>query len=208
MQQVFTKEQEKEILNIVGLFKYEVTFPASLFFEFKDIDYHTLLRFYEWLFNRLSYMIEVKTNYDDLLSYPNFIAHEIKNTKGEIMKEQPKNNFEEYGFTGDFEGEILKQIDDEFFGWVKDKKDPIFNNVMTWNDKGNAYVNNGVTIHEYNLTPIKKQWYEKEENFPCLVIDKQNHNEIRVVKENRGFNWEVFRPATKEEVLNLIADEG
>lgn len=58
---------------------------------------------------------------------------------------------------------------------------------------------------KYNLTPYqeKKEWYRDESNFPCVIVDKMNHNDIRIVKENMGINWEVYRPATNEEIDSL-----
>ena len=65
------------------------------------------------------------------------------------------NNFEEYGFTGDFEGEILKKIGSEYFGWVRDTRVGT-NNVMTWSEDGEAYLNDGLTIEQYCLNKVKE----------------------------------------------------
>ena len=75
-----------------------------------------------------------------------------------------KNNFKDYGFEADFEGEILKEFKDMggFIGYVKHQGQIIEN--LWWGNGKNRFK------EEYNLKPIKKEWYENPDNFPCLVI--------------------------------------
>ena len=125
-----------------------------------------------------------------------------------------RNNFEEYGFTGDFEGEILKKVKDRLIGYivVSTKVEPI-----RWNLNGTSSF---TVLEKYNLTPIKKQWYKDESNFPCLIVYedskylrtviKMEHFGVNIlVRDELGYGLEVSkcRPATREEVEKLIIKE-
>ena len=86
------------------------------------------------------------------------------------------NNFKDFGFTGDFEGEILKEVDEYYIGYIK-WDDNIYtccwtepgNCEMTLMEKGSSFDTCSAWQSEYNLTPIKKEWYENPDNFPCLI---------------------------------------
>ena len=76
------------------------------------------------------------------------------------------NNFEEFGFTADFEGEILKKIDDTdyekelYLGYFISK---FFGEIIsaTWDKEGYCFQDKSMGRYGYNLTPIKKEWYEE-----------------------------------------------
>lgn len=85
-------------------------------------------------------------------------------------------------------------------------------NLVYWNFDGKCHQGNGYFINEWNLTQIKKEWYEDETNFPALLIKNYGTEEkpdydyglimnassyIVQVEEN---GW---RLATKEEVESL-----
>ncbi len=123
--------------------------------------------------------------------------------------EKKRNNFEEYGFKADFDGEIyFKESCDYMYGLV--------NNVAYfWNKDGFCYesdIDEVERVYKYDLTPIKKKWYEIEENFPCLVVTedgdyKETFVAIKFNKEaytldysDGGWGVEFCRPATNEEV--------
>lgn len=78
------------------------------------------------------------------------------------------NNFEEFGFSGDFEGEILKQFDNRYIGYFINKCNyPI---ECHWDSNGNSFI--GLISNSiYNLTRTKKEWYELEENIGRLLTD-------------------------------------
>ena len=69
---------------------------------------------------------------------------------------------------------------------------------------------NGIVISRdsriYDITPIKKPWYENEDNFPALLIwndyDRVVYNKNEAIN-NLEKNW---RLATKEEVEALYYD--
>lgn len=128
------------------------------------------------------------------------------------------NNFKEYGFEADFEGAILSDIEDYYIGYyvesypcLKEKqKIPTF-----WNkNNGSCYKGAGVSNSKYTLKPIKKEWYENPDNFPCVVLDRNynmylakgiNIDNFLTQEFNRQIGYvEHFRPATKEEILSLL----
>lgn len=129
-----------------------------------------------------------------------------------IQLPKPKNNFKEYGFEADFEGEILKEVDGVYLGYVIDSGH--IEMLKIYKD-GSAYGNR--TNRKYFLTPIKKEWYKNPDNFPCVVLDR-NYNMFLVKGLSvdgfltQEFNRQVghaehFRPATKEEILSLLVKE-
>lgn len=125
---------------------------------------------------------------------------------------KPLNNFKEYGFTADFEGEILKEIDGYYIGYINIfKKHP-----AVWNKKGTEKF---IKQIKYNLTPIKKEWYEDDshpKSKPVAiailkndmnvdhinVLFKHDFNVNSLLKEaqNKPNGW---RLATKEETEQL-----
>lgn len=126
------------------------------------------------------------------------------------MKEV-KNNFEEYGFTADFKGEILKKMKYSHIGYISSKNSYL---AIEWDNMGNAFYGNEKQPN-HNLTPIKKEWYKDESNFPCLVFVKSD-SEIKI--SWRYKNGAIYfdssftdidnvRPATEEEVLKLLIKE-
>ena len=68
----------------------------------------------------------------------------------DIPKNNSKNNFKDYGFTGDFDGEILKEVDGYYIGYVMRQPDSRVVS-MRWDNTGQDCNNYG-----YNLTPINQ----------------------------------------------------
>lgn len=134
------------------------------------------------------------------------------------------NNFKDYGFEADFEGEILSDIEDYYIGYyietypcVKEKqKIPTFWNKYT----GNCYAGAGVSNSKYTLKLIKKEWYENPDNIGKAIIIEEERLAILKGGINRtvvcidiqhnaelSINVEKCRPATKEEALALLVKE-
>lgn len=139
----------------------------------------------------------------------------------------PKNNFKEYGFEADFEGEILKFIvgrgvddgiaTDRFLGWVKliDKNEIVM--IEWWSD---GICRSGIKDNNYNLTPIKKPWYAQEENFEKhigkLIINKFgeirqilsiDNNKVNTSQQNMYHDTLIsqeWRLVTEEDTTKLI----
>ena len=134
------------------------------------------------------------------------------------------NNFKDYGFEADFEGKILSDIENYYIGYYietytyfKEKqKIPTF-----WNkNTGNCYKGAGVSNSKFSLKPIKKEWYENPDNFPCLVMYKEKeiklmeyyvesskHIEAPCLLTSDGLVYHSLsecRLATEEEALKLV----
>jgi hypothetical protein len=113
------------------------------------------------------------------------------------------NNFKEYGFEADFEGEILGERHGFYIGFVTG--DMLVFKSMMWAKSGKTAQN---IENRFNLTPIKKEWYEVESNFPRLIVcdvdDKKYYNTIHTAQQYRD---QVFnggnRLATNEEIDKL-----
>ena len=124
------------------------------------------------------------------------------------------NNFKDYGFEADFEGEILKEYENQFVGMVYQNE---ANFGCSWNKKGRCLQPNGFGYINMNLKPIKKEWYENPDNFPCLVYmedkrDEEDKGYYTVLGNMNSYKSEflianIIRPATEEEVLALLVKE-
>ena len=126
------------------------------------------------------------------------------------------NNFKDYGFEADFEGEICFENHNGFYiGYINT---PIGKLFKQWRkNDGNCFCMEGYHDRQYDLKPIKKEWYENPDNFPCIVISLKtnkphiaynyNHLEEKIKQETFTANPNKFRPATKEEVLALLVKE-
>ena len=83
------------------------------------------------------------------------------------------NSFESYGFeTPLFNGEILKEVDGWFIGWMMTDEGI---QAEKWNSDGES------THTYYNLTPIKPEWYDVPTNYPAMLI--------RDTEERLGYRW-------------------
>lgn len=68
---------------------------------------------------------------------------------------------------------------------------------------------------EYNLTPLKKPWYENPDNFPLVLLCENPRgtdefillNDIHQYKRFEGEGIEFIRLATKQEILSLLVEE-
>jgi hypothetical protein len=125
------------------------------------------------------------------------------------------NNFKDYGFEADFKGEILRKTKhDIYIGYVVDGADADY--AIEWNSKGDNLLSSRF-YRNFNLKPIKKEWYENPDNFPCIVISLKtnkayiaynyNHLEEKIKQETFSAKPDKFRPATEEEVLALLVKE-
>lgn len=147
-------------------------------------------------------------------SFKWYIDHNYKILSLDDLVIKPKNNFKDYGFEADFEGEILKEVDGVYLGYVIDSG---YLEMLKIYKSGSAYGNG--TKGKYNLKPIKKEWYENPDNFPCVVYhiydnsfhiatDTTINEDSRLIKIYDKYRpCDVFRPATKEEVLSLLVKE-
>ena len=141
-------------------------------------------------------------------------------------EDTPKNNFKEYGFEADFEGEIYEKyqvFDMEFFTgyiWEKPKEDYPSKRLITWTKEGEPthyHIAEEEQVRIYKLNPIKKPWYETPNQFKVMMLKedlgwypnifysedylKAGINEMKVTE---GKEW---RYASKEEIYSLYQGE-
>ena len=136
------------------------------------------------------------------------------------------NNFKDYGFEADFEGEIFKEgtilrNQKVYLATIKNGYEDL---LVYFNEDGKCHQGKGYFMEEYNLKPIKKEWYENADNVGKLIVyDYFDDNRIGIFKcLHKDKGWiEVYtlngckvdqkthkvRPATKEEVLALLVKE-
>ena len=133
----------------------------------------------------------------------------LVNGEFEYVEIKPKNNFKEFGFKADFEGVICFQDDDFniFFGFIVEDGKKL---ARSWNKYGVSGMS-----YEYDLTPIKKEWYENPDNFPCIVMQINCIDDIEIdcghiifrnIDDFHRFGGD-YRHLTKEEVLALLIKE-
>ena len=147
------------------------------------------------------------SNWDELLrekeddSRPtiNDSSYSNSDNRNENMVDTQLNNFQDFGFTADFEGEILKEVDGRYIGWSKRVSDIA---------EANAWRLDGSCCYSVaeNLTPIKKDWYEQRPlKFPFAVSDTFG---IRLVHGYDDLALAIdsgYDKATKEEVMSLYS---
>lgn len=147
----------------------------------------------------------------------------VDSSRGNQNNSEVACPFAKYGFKKpDFECGILGKVEKSIIGWRKAN-----NNIAAtkWSEKGiNAYG------RIYNLTPLKKEWWEVKDSFEIAVkqikstndyTDKDGKVQIMEKYTDKLGNplyrsnyciiptqWlKCYRPATKEEVLKLVIGE-
>lgn len=132
---------------------------------------------------------------------------EIKHSIIEAPIETFINNFEQYGFKGNFSGEILKEFDDKLVGFVKENG--VFY-AMEWHKKGNnpaeAFYANFAYSSQYSLTPIIKEWYD--EDYWIFVKDRGAEGHPNNPQKKFKFAWtEGMCKNLRESGWRLASDE-
>lgn len=86
----------------------------------------------------------------------------------EALREE--RQFAKYGFEKpDFECELLKEVKDRILGIVYDAEgDDWDDHIALWWDADSGGIHSHYT-NKYDLTPIKKEWYETC-TFPCIIM--------------------------------------
>ena len=123
------------------------------------------------------------------------------------------NNFEQYGFTGDFEGEILKEFDEFYIGWATYTDDSGITPCQ-WFKKDNRYGFKHGEDRQHNRSLTQLKWYEDKNNIgklivaPCGFIKLFTKNDFhnRFSFNDKGISNPIkcYRPATKEDILTLL----
>jgi len=129
----------------------------------------------------------------------------------ENIKFEDMNTFNERGFkTPKFKGEILKEVDNFYIGYIKINNDYIV--AKKWLKSGKS-----ADQKAGDLTPIEKKWYEKEENINRLVyVEKLDlygiFNKLCTRKDgkyilinNTCYNKDDVRLATDKEIKTMTS---
>ena len=158
---------------------------------------------------------EIKTNINRMEDEDNRLSSDINTTVDNSVdsdnNNKPMNNFESYGFTADFEGEIF---------YINKKYGTIHGIVLEegssysieWNHAGqvlNITLSRGVK--SYVLTPIKKHWYDNPANFPALLvwdsgIDTPSYRSTISKDSFIKLHRQGWKLATKEEANSLYCE--
>ena len=100
-----------------------------------------------------------------------------------------------------FECELLKVVEDIIIGWY------LHSNIVyacSWKLDGTD-----LSSHEKHLTPIKKQWFDYPENFPCIISNNDfTKSKVIMHKNYEQSGWinllsHGWRLATKYEIASL-----
>lgn len=130
-----------------------------------------------------------------------------------LKDSKPKNNFAEFGVevpeninSYDYE---LKDVDAS-----KNIIGSIDGYATIWKKDGECLFSASANYkHYYNLTPIKKPWYEDESNFPCIMISTALRNGGHPFalcpdrEQYERYYCDSWRPATEEEAMQLVIKE-
>ena len=111
--------------------------------------------------------------------------------------------FKQYGFeVPNFDCTILTKVDHDYVGYITDSNAVI---ALSWSSNGTSYV--GITYNpKYNLTPIKKPWYETCK-FPILLNNGDNNLFILHTVSNFTTDMlDTFKPLSNDEIDQLKQD--
>jgi len=136
----------------------------------------------------------------------------------DLIDNKPKNNFKDYGFEADFEGEILKKVEELYIGWVNCCLD--YRNITPckWTKYGKNLSTIQTGANNRNLTPIKKEWWEDHNCLNKIFYDTVDDRlvildwidykgNVRMQNSEIIFRHERFRIASKEEIKILYYKE-
>ena len=126
------------------------------------------------------------------------------------------DTFTAHGFeVPDFEGEILKEVDGYYVGYVITKSKEVM--PVRWCNKG--YTNGSLQILGFYITPIKKEWYEYPDNFPAMCIWENSsggdglyifggyYDGYFMDSDGETHQANLYRLATKAELMSLYYKE-
>lgn len=119
-------------------------------------------------------------------------------------KKMFKNNFSRYGFTSDLKGEITKKIDatNQLLGIIYNDQEAI-DLIIIWDSNTGEALDfwdvadgNKFKLEQYNLTPLKKEWYLNTTEFDDYIgkIIINYRGDIRRIQ-----NIDKYKVATKEQ---------
>ena len=110
--------------------------------------------------------------------------------------------FKQYGFeVPDFDCTILAKVEDKYIGFVTTNQGDVY--PTYWFANGCRHIDEG---NQWNLTPIKKPWYEICK-FPVLLWDTDNNAFLLYRIDNFTTDMlDTFRPLSNNEIDQLKQD--
>lgn len=154
----------------------------------------------EWTYLRLDFIHGYSETYDYRIA-----PRQGESYTAKVLSELGEDNFAKYGFEKpSFECELLYNCNHNFIqGYViaRQIKYP-----RMWNIDGVCFeCMSGEFSENYNLTPIKKPWYEDESNFPVLMKDNKEEDIYLTARNKEHYLRlkEDCRLATNEEIDQL-----
>lgn len=123
------------------------------------------------------------------------------------INKAPECQFAKYGFeVPEFQCEIFAERDNLLIGYAREGGTGS-NIENIWHKDGSSVLTDG----EFDLTPIKKPWYEDESNFPKAMVDDSLDSKRFFLSQNKDNYLHAVscghRHATKEEALSLYKDK-
>ena len=140
-----------------------------------------------WRNTNVDYWCNLSNQWDKL-KYVSYDMNWLRHEKEKF--DRYKNNFKDYGFTAEFEGEILKEIDNQYIGYYKSSNDTIIPTI--WDKKGNNIHNTA-----YNLIPYNKEWFETDTHW---IMTKENNTNFNPKRK--------FKIVWTEEMKNSLKETG
>ena len=123
----------------------------------------------------------------------------INNSSNSKSKE---DMFKQYGFeVPDFECTILAKVKDKYIGYVVTNQGDVY--PTYWYANGCRHIDQG---NQWNLTPIKKPWYETCK-FPVLVWNEDS--DLVAIETRKDYNdayLSICRPLPNAEIDRLKQD--
>lgn len=201
-----TRELESYMYN-----RYNLVCGSNGFFYFNDLEVP-----------HLGYFEKDKQNKKEI----HLVNGQFEYAEKDIVKKLEEAKEEDEKFYPDLEGiKTVKRCRFARYGFEKPKNPDLKINYLfkdrynalrghelnenvqiVWNEKGIC-----MTHLNCNLEPIKKEWWEDESSFPCVIVK----DDERLILCRNKYEWidlieqhnESFRLATKEEVLSLYKEE-
>lgn len=139
----------------------------------------------------------------DLFIRTNGTCEESVELVNNLLNNKSKEDmFKQYGFeVPNFDCTILAKVEDKYIGYVTTNQGDVY--PTYWFANGCRHIDEG---NQWNLTPIKKPWYETCK-FPMLVWDKDNNAFLLYRVDNFTTDMlNTFRPLSNAEIDRLKQD--
>lgn len=146
----------------------------------------TLENAFHWEKRNNTFWIDLYKKWDNYKDLKEYDMNWLLNTSNKL---EFKNNFKDYDLFGNFNGEILKEVDGYYIGWA---------DVPGYGLASCKWSKSGTTNYAcYELTPITKEWYEIDTHW---ILTKENNTDFRPRRK--------FKIAWTEDMKNSLIQTG